>query len=137
MIFYSRIFLVEMDTPLNLRSAKFLFVFFIRLGYFTTHFLIAHRETLIPSCWAKCSFTFFKDAPSPYSCNARATCFGFTLILLNPSSWTNHFSQSWQKNFCFLPEELYLNPFLTTFFDPQFSHTTINITHTINRITNI
>ena len=132
MILYSCIFLVIMDAPLNRRSAESLLVFFKRREYLTIHFLIAHRVTLTLSCWIRCSFTFFRDAPSPYSCRARTMCFGFILILLNPSSCTNHFLQSWQKNFCFLPEALCLNPFLTTFFEPQSSQIPIYITKIIN-----
>ena len=121
MVFYPGIFLVKVDAPLNLRSTESLLVFFKRLEYLTIHFLIAHLVTLTPSCCAKCSFTFFKDAPSPYSCKARTICFEFTLILLNPSSWTNHLLQPLQKNFCFFPEALCLKPFLITLLEPQYS----------------
>ena len=133
MIFYPGVFFIEMDTPLNLWSAEFLLVFFKRREYLTTHFLIAHRVTLTSSCCLRCSFTFLSDAPSPYSCKARTMCSGFILILLNPSSCTYHFLQSWQKNFCFEPEALCLIPFLATLFELQSSHVNIIITSSKQR----
>jgi len=128
MIFDFGIFFIDVDTPLNLRSTKFLFVFFKRWEYLTIHFRIAHRVTWILSCCLRCSFTFLSDAPSPYSCRARTICSGFILILLNPSSCTYHLPQAWQKNFCFEPESLCLNPFFTTLFEPHSSQTYIAIT---------
>ncbi len=122
MVFDAGIFFVEVDTPLNLRSTEFLLVFFRRWVYLISHFLIAQRVTLTLSCCSRCSLTFFRDAPSPYSCKARTICSGLTLIRLNPSSCTYHFLQAWQKNFCFEPEALCLIPFLTTLSDPQSSH---------------
>src|SRR3989338_3933515 len=43
MIFDFGIFFIDVDTPLNLWSTKFLFVFFKRWEYLTIHFRIAHR----------------------------------------------------------------------------------------------
>ena len=128
MIFYSGVLFIDMDAPFNLWSAKFLFVFFRRWEYLTTHFRIVHRDTLTLSCCLRCSRTFLSVAPSPYSCRARTICFGFILILLNPSSWTYHFLQSWQKNFCFEPEALCLIPFFATLCDPHSSQIIISIT---------
>src|SRR3989339_1741456 len=128
MIFYSSVFFIEMDTPLKLWNTEFLLVFFRRWVYFTTHFLIAHREIFTLSCCLRCSLTFLSDAPSPYSCRARTICCGFILILLNPSSWIYHFLQSWQKNFCFEPEALCLIPFFATLCDPHNSQIIISIT---------
>src|SRR3990167_8182769 len=128
MIFYSSVFFIEMDTPLNLWNTEFLLVFFRRWVYFTTHFRIAHRVTFTLSCCLRCSLTFLSDAPSPYSCRARTICSGLILIRLNPSSWTYHSPQELQKYFCFEPEALCLIPFLTTLFDPHNSHFNIIIT---------
>src|SRR3989338_2610735 len=128
MIFYSSVFFIEMDTPLNLWNTEFLLVFFRRWVYFTTHFLIAHREIFTLSCCLRCSLTFLSDAPSPYSCKARTICLGSTLIRLNPSSCTYHLPQEWQKYFCFEPEALCRISFFTTLFDPHNSHNNILIT---------
>src|SRR3989344_6620843 len=128
MVFDAGIFFIEVDTPLNRWSTKFLLVFFRRLAYFTNHFRIAHRVTFTLSCCLRCSLTFFNDAPSPYSCKARTMCSGFILIRLNTSSCTYHLPQEWQKYFCFEPEALCLIPFFATLFDPQSSHISIIIT---------
>jgi hypothetical protein len=60
---------------------------------------------------------------------ARTMSSGLFLILLNPSSTTNHVLQLWQKNFCFDPKALWRIPFFATSLEPQLSQMVIPITY--------